>query len=327
MTSSSSSQLLLGFGRTGHGVTQSFPHAIPTSALRSDLFGWNAVEAPLFANFDGKEIPVPGKVAIVRDDLGVVLGVPSKKYGIHQYQDSLVTGVERILGGGLAVGAAGLTGYGRRAWVQVSLQDTVTTAEGVEFLPNIIAYGSHDSTLNTGYKRSALNMICNNMIGAMLRDKTSEAHGMREFKIRHTVNSGLRLESAQQALAILADTEDEFSKNIRELCAIEVTVRDFAKFLETYVPIAPDAVKGKGLTMSEGKRETLTEMYNSDPRCSPWKGTAWGVVQTVNTYERWTAIVRGADRDERNQDRDLSDHWDKLDTNTLQVLERALLGV
>lgn len=319
-----SSQLLLGFGRTGHGVTASFPHAIPTEVLRTDLFGWNAVEAPLFASFDGKEIEVPGKVAIVRDDLGVVLGVPSKKYGIHQYQDSLVTGVEKILGGGLAVGAAGLTGYGRRAWVQVSLQDTVTTAEGVEFLPNLIAYGSHDSTLNTGYKRSALNMICNNMIGKMLKDRNGL---FSEVKIRHTVNSGLRLESAQQALGILAETEDEFSRAIRELCAIEVTASDFHRFVETLVPIAPDAVKGKGLTMAEGKRETLTEMYRTDPRCAPWQGTAWGVVQTVNTYERWTAIVRGTDRDERNQDRDLSDHWDKLDTNTVETLDRVLLGV
>ncbi len=323
---STSSQLLLGFGRGGCGVTASFPHAIPTSVLRSDLFGWEAVEAPIFANFNGQEIAIPGKTAIVRNDLGVVLGIPSVKYTTHQYQDSLVTGVERILGGGLAVDAAGLTGYGRRAWVSVSLQDTVTTAEGVEFLPRLIAYGSHDSTLPTGYKRSALNMACNNMIGAMLRDKTYSNHGLREVKIRHTVNSALRLESAQQALGILAETEDEFSRAIRELCQQEVTARDFHKFVETLVPIAPDAIKGKGVTMAENKRETLTDMYHNDPRCAPWQGTAWGVVQTVNTYERWNALVRGTDRDERNQDRDLSDHWDKLDSGTVATLNRVLVG-
>lgn len=317
-----SSQLLLGFGRTGYGATSTFPHAIPTQALRDELFGWEAVEAPLFANFDGQEIAIPNKHAIVRDDLGVVLGIPSVKYAIHQYQDSLVTGVDKILGAGLAVNAAGLTGYGRRAWVSVSLADTVTTAEGVEFLPRLIAFGSHDSTLPTGYKRSALNMICNNMIGTMLKEKSS----FQEVKIRHTVNSGLRLESAQQALGILAETEDEFSRAIRELCSEEVTARDFHKFVETLVPIAPDAVKGRGLTIAEGKRETLTDMYHNDPRCAPWSGTAWGVVQTVNTYERWNALVRGTDRDERNQDRDLSDHWDKLDTNTYATLQRVLFG-
>lgn len=315
-----SSQLLRGFGHTGHGVTGHYPHAIPTSVLRDELFAWEAVEAPLFANFDGQEIAIPGKMALVRDDLGVVLGIPSVKYAIHQYQDSLVTGVEKILGSGLAVNAAGYTGYGRRAWVSVSLADTVTTAEGVEFLPHLIAYGSHDSTLNTGYKRSALNMICNNMIGKMLREKSA----FSEVKIRHTVNSGLRLESAQQALGILAETEDEFSRAIRELCAQEVTARDFHRFVEALVPIAPDAVKGKGMTMSEGKRERISDLYHNDPRCAPWQGTAWGCVQTVNTFERWDATVRGADRDERNQDRDLSDHWDKLDTSTLATLRGVL---
>lgn len=317
-----SSQLLIGFGRGGHGVTGSYPHAIPTESLRTELFGWEAVEAPLFANFDGQEIAIPNKHAIVRDDLGVVLGIPSVKYAIHQYQDSLVTGVEKILGSGLAVNAAGLTGYGRRAWVSVALADTVTTAEGVEFLPHLIAFGSHDSTLPTGYKRSALNMICNNMIGKMLKEKSA----FQEVKIRHTVNSGLRLESAQQALGILAETEDEFSRAIRELCAQEVTAGDFRRFVEALVPIASDAVKGKGLTIAESKRETLTDMYHNDPRCAPWAGTAWGCIQTVNTHERWNALVRGTDRNERNQDRDLSDHWDKLDTSTYATLQRVLVG-
>lgn len=317
---STSSQLFLGFGRVGYGVTRHFDHAIPVETLRKDLFGWKAVEAPIVAKFGDQEIEIPGKTAIIRDDLGVVLGVPSAKYAIHQYQDSLITGVERILGHGVAVNAAGLTGFGRRAWISVSLQDTVTTAEGVEFLPHLIAYGSHDSTLNTGYKRSALNVICNNMIGQFLREKSV----FSEVKIRHTANSVLKLESAQQALGILAETEDEFAAGIRELCQQEVTRSEWAKFVAAYSPLPTEA--GRGLTLAQNKQDALFDLYNGDERCAPWAGTAWGVVQTVNTYERWVATVRGAERDERNQDRDLTDYWTNLDQNTTRTLRRVLVG-
>jgi hypothetical protein len=33
-------------------------------------------------------------------------------------------------------------------------------------------------------------------------------------------------------------------------------------------------------------------LYRNDERCAPWAGTAWGVVQTVNTYSAHVAQVR-----------------------------------
>lgn len=310
-------KLLLGFGHQGYGVTESFPGAIPLETVNDRLFGWDAVEMPVQAVLpNGTAVPVPGRVAIGRSDTGHIFNVPSKKYSIHQYRESLTGGVHKILGDGVAVNAAGLLGDGAKAWISVSLADSVTTAEGVEFLPYLIAYGSHDSTLPTGYKRSTKLMICNNVVSSMLREKTDTV------KVRHTANSALRLESAQQVLAILHQQEDEFSRQVRELCEIEVSNAQWDAFLKAYVEIPTE--QGRGQTVAENKVGQLRTLWESDPMVSPWAGTAFGVVQAVNTWDHHKAIVRNADRWDRNTERSLGSYYDDLDRSTLATLERVL---
>lgn len=319
-----SAEFLLGYGRGGHGVTESFPGAVPVEAVER-MFAWQAVEVPVQANFMGETVEIPGKKALLRVPGGVVLGVPSAKYAPHQYQNSLLGGVRKILGEGLAIDGAGMTGYGAKAWVSVSLADTVCTPEGVEFLPRLFAIGSHDSTIASTYKRGQLLMICNNMLGSLHRDHTARNNGFAEVKIRHTANSVLHLESAQEALGILAQVEDDFAAQVRELCQQEITRKQFDALVEELVPMP--AQGGRGKTMATNRQEGLTAMYLNDSRCAQWQGTAWGAVQAVNTYERWEASVRGAERTERNMERDMTDFWDKLDSNTLSTLNRVLQTV
>jgi phage/plasmid-like protein (TIGR03299 family) len=319
------SKIMIGFGRNSlqsSATTELYSGAIPAADVRDHLFGWDAVPAPLFASVNGSPVVVPNMVANVRSDNGAVLGLVSERYAIHQYSDSLVSAVERITGAGtdLGISAAGTNRNGAVGWVSVSLPDTRTTAEGVEYLPNLIAYGSHDGSLVTGYKRSVLNMVCNNQMGSMLHT------GATAVRVKHTRNSVLRLESAQHALGILAETADTFAEGVRELCQLPVSEADFAAFLAEFAPIPTieDGANTRGLTMAENKRDALSTLWASDARVSPWRGTAYGVVQAVNTYSQHVQTVRGAHRDERNLLSTLSGDWDALDTNTAASVRRVL---
>ena len=71
-------------------------------------------------------------------------------------------------------------------------------------------------------------------------------------------------------------------------------------------------------------REALTSQYRHDNRVAPWAGTAFGVVQAVNTYEQHVKNVKGADRAERNMDKMVRGEFDKLDTTTLDQLNLVL---
>ncbi len=43
--------------------------------------------------------------------------------------------------------------------------------------------------------------------------------------------------------------------------------------------------------MAENRREVLQRLYRHDERVAPWAGTAWGVVQAVNTMTHHEAVV------------------------------------
>ena len=60
---------------------------------------------------------------------------------------------------------------------------------------------------------------------------------------------------------------------------------------------------------------------------TPWKGTAFGVVQAVNTHAHHYATVRGATRPERNMVRAVSGGVDTLDIGTLATLNKVLATV
>lgn len=322
---------LTGYGRTpivhdGEDA-RSFPGAVPADAL-ADLFAWRAVASPLYAMTEQGMIELPGHVANTRSDTGAALGVVSKRYTVHQYADSLVGAAAKITGqasGGQIIGVsgAGLLNMGAKAWLTVSLPDTIVTAEGVEFLPQLMCYGSHDGSLVTGYRRTVTNLICGNQMGSLTR------RGSAAYSIRHTRNSAVRVADAQAALGIIMETADEFSREVAELCATTVTDRAWSAFLDAAVPLPTEgeAKTTRALTLAENKRADMTMLWNSDARCSPWRNTAWGVVQTVNTHAHHFATVRGVTRGERNILATLAGDWERTDADTLVTLRGVLATV
>ena len=134
------------------------------------------------------------------------------------------------------------------------------------------------------------------------------------IKVRHSRHSRLRLAEARQALAIVHTIADDFAAQVTELTATTVTDRQWARFLDAHIG---DATSARSRTIAGRKRDTLNGLWNSDVRVTPWRGTAWGVIQAVNTYTHHEQTVRGADRPERNMLRAVEGGTDTLDTTTL----------
>jgi hypothetical protein len=57
---------------------------------------------------------------------------------------------------------------------------------------------------------------------------------------------------------------------------------------------------------------------------APWTGTAYGVLQAVNTYEHHHRTVRGTPRPERNMLRTVRGEFGDLDRATWRVLDAVL---
>ncbi|MCK6209561.1 DUF932 domain-containing protein [Georgenia sp. EYE_87] len=315
-----------------------YPGPIPTDDVARRLFGWRAqsrpvaVERPADAatmthlNASGEPVrwvAVESRQAIVRSDRddGTVLGVFTQAYEPHQYTDYLLRTVSDILDDSLTVSSAGLLRDGAIAWVEVSMPESITTPEGVEFRPNLLATTTHDGSLATTYKRTVTDVVCDNTRAVALAERG------QELRIRHSRNSRVKLDAARRALTIVHTTGEAFAEEIRRLCRIDVDRRTWSRFLDSWVPLKgprDEPLPPRALKHAERKREAIDELYVHDRRVEPWGGTAHAVLQAVNTYEHHASPMRGPSRAQRNMLRTVDGTYASLDRAVWSALERVL---
>lgn len=302
------------------GATNHFPGPVPIEEVQ-ELFGWQAISSPLYVQTPLGMMPVDGRQAIVRSDTSEVLGIFKSGYVIHQYQNWLLTEVGNILDDGLAIGSAGLLRNGAQAWVSVEVPENIKTPEGVEFRPNLLACTSLDGSLSTTYKRIVTNVVCDNTLSAGLGEQG------QQIKIKHSKNSVLKIAQARDALAMIHTIADDFAAEVKALCEIDVSDRAWSAFLDAHMPLVTSTGEPKtknARTIAENQRESLVKLWNHDVRVTPWRGTAFGVLQAVNTYVHHESTVRGASRAERNMDKAIMGEFDALDQQTIATLTRAM---
>lgn len=301
-----------------------YPGSVPIADLERRLFFWDAVESieirVAYRDHNGeiKTTIDEDRKAIVRPDTQDVFGYFKLGYIIHQYREWLVNNISILLDSDLEIGSAGLLAKGARAWVQVEMPETCTTPEGVQFRPFLSAATSLDGSLSTTYTRGAQVISCDNTLSAALTEP-----GAGRVKIRHSRNSLGRIQEVREALDIVHQVEEDFSRQVTQLCRIPVTSRDWNHFLDTIAPVTGSA---RSRSIAERKRADLVQLWRYDESVAPWSGTAYGVVQAVNTYTHHHKTVRGTTRAERNAERAVTGGADKLDMQTIQVLEEILAG-
>jgi phage/plasmid-like protein (TIGR03299 family) len=288
--------------------------AIPIEDVRRRLFKWEAVEGRITATaltFDGVITTVdPDRKAIMRGDTGDILGIFKLGYKIHQYNDWLISNVETILDADLKIGSAGLLKNGAVGWVQIEMEETLSVC-GAEFRPFLLAATSLDGSLATTYQTGAQLVVCDNSLSAALASKENR------IKIRHSAHSLGRIGDARDALGIIYEVADAFTAQVEKLTAETVTDKRWNAFVDAYSQ-ETDSVRGR--TLAETKAAELNRLYRTDLRVQPWAGTAFGVLQAVNTFVHHSQTVRGVSRTDRNMERTVTGAVDKLDAGTLALL-------
>lgn len=260
---------------------------------------------------------IPGRQAVVRSDTNAVMGIFAAGYERHQYEEWLLRTVANLLDEDLSISSAGLLKGGAIAWVEVGVPYAIDTPEGVTFRPNLLATTSFDGSIATTFKRTITATVCDNT-----RDLALSEAGA-QVKVKHSKNSKLKLMEAREALDVIHTTSDAFAAEVAALCRISVSDKEWAQFVDRLVP-NDNALTGRALTMAQNKRESLKSLYDLDDRVAPWAGTAFGVVQAVNTYEHHERTVRGAARADRNMLRTVSGEFAKLDRESWKMLEGVL---
>lgn len=285
--------------------------AIPIDDVLRRLFDWEAVAAPLYecvvcdsaeaigVNESGQPIRfvVDQSVKkILRGDTKTTFRYAGKGYQIHQYQEWLLGVVKDIIDDDINIGSAGLLRAGGVAFVTIEIPDTIEILEGFGVRPHLIASTSHNGQYATTYKTVATFVVCDNTHEIALRENTPQ------FKLRHSKNSKLRLQSARDALKIVHRMTDDIRALITELSELKVSHPEWDRLLEALAPVPALTSEPDNKTVVEkakAKQAQIRDLYDSDDRVAPWKGSGLGVLQAFNTHRQHVA---GSDRgrDERN---------------------------
>lgn len=313
-----------------------YPRFIPVEDVRRRLFHWmprtvpvaylvpcDVAEADVIRK-DGTPCKVietqAGRVGVLRDDNDYDMGVFKEGVQHPPYNVTLIREAERLTGTTLGISSAGLLAKGGRAWVEFSLPETLHDAKtGFSYRPNLLKADSMDGSISMTTARTINATVCDNTLTwNLLEAKTA---GLL-FKRKHTSGFG-DLQDERDALGILEQTDSEFLSELHALIEREVNEKQVISILDIIMPIPEDDGRGKTLVLN--KRDQWMNLYTSDPMAAPWTGTAFGVVQTHNTYDHWFSPVRGTGRSERNTWRAINGKRSEADREIVQALERVLV--
>lgn len=266
------------------------------------------------------------------DDLGGILserlldGQPGTERGwrLHQFKEWLVKTLANVIDDDLNIASAGLLQMGAMAWVQLETPENIETPVGYTFRPFMLAATAHTGGMSTTYRRGAQAVVCDNTLSAALGER-----GLLQ-RVAHTRNSDGSLSGIRNALQIVHKTADDFAAQVEELADIVVSDGDFEQFLEQLVPfidskgkVIPEDKRGR----KQAKRDKIANLYQNDARVTPWKGSALGVLQAVNTFEQHvqgTTGKAGPDIAQRNMLRTVQGKTDKSDADTVKLIREVV---
>lgn len=314
-----------------------YPGFIPVEDVRRRLFDWSPMKVPVaflvpctleestFIDAAGNPVRVvqtqQSRVGVLRSDDDYDLGIFKSGSNHPPYELTLIRECERLTGTTLGISTAGCLQRGARAWVEFSLPETLhDSLSGFDYRPNLLKADSMDGTIPLTTALTVEATVCNNTLRWNLAETKKSG---RRTKRRHTsgVISGA-MDGEREALGILEMVHWEFLAGLHELIGTPVTRPQVIEVLDIIKPI-PEK-DGRGKTMAKDWRDQWMSVYTDDPMAAPWTGTAFGVLQTDNTFRHWYNSRNGNQRWEQNTWRAITGAMADDDREILDAVELVL---
>lgn len=258
-----------------------------------------AAAEPVVAEPEYLTISVPGWAANVRLDTMEGLACVSEGYAaspnraLAETMDAINAGAHdgRIMDPEAAVTLKG----GRLAVLTAKFREPITLPGGDVIEPYLFGATSHNRSMATKFRTCMFRIECNNMLQAGLL-----ATAKLDFTIMHTESHDEQLAAAREALTFALNDVRNFEAEAAKMIEQSVTDEQFFKLVENVIVHRREG-KGKEITdrmrqSVEQDRMTIKGLWLTDPRVGNYRGTAWGAVQAVSTWEQH---LRPADNQEQ----------------------------
>lgn len=309
-----------------NGESNHYPYSIPLADIDRRLLDWQICEAPLRvpvttmdeSGVSSFELEDDRKV-LYRSDTRKVLSVVGPDFNTPDYKRDVIDFASDMLsgaGGTLEIMSAGLIRGGGMFWTQFVLPEPMVAA-GFAFSPYCTVTDSCDGRPWNMFRGSTA-IVCDNTHALGMSTAVNMA------KVRHTIRRRDLMILAAETVGIISTFGKEFAKRLDVLAGTTVTDAMWEKFLTQHFGEPGESKASK--TVNQNNRDALTLTYATDPMCSPWFGTALGVVQAVNTTARHVAPTRGVrvDTETRHFNKLFSGKYFETDAKVIDELNKVL---
>ncbi len=293
-----------GLGKT---LTEDRP-AMAKEAIQLAGLGWEARKYPMKVTIGGKDYPVPGTFAMMRQDTIDAEGVDpvflttdgkalSDQYVPLQNVEAF-SFFDSVVGEGKALyHTAGALRQGDRIWVLAKLPESMSILGMDDIEPYLLLTNSHDGTSSIQVMLTLVRVVCANTL------RWAMGQGMREVRIRHTASAKDKLREASRLMGIAVAEVKEAEEVFTDMARVQLNKNKLEKyFSDIYAapePAADGKVPERTANNYEKRMKTLTRIFECGPGTDGEAtcGTLFGAFNAVTDYV--DHYGRGQDRSTR----------------------------
>jgi phage/plasmid-like protein (TIGR03299 family) len=289
-----------------HGLgTKLNAPATASEAIKTAHLAWQVVKKPITAVDSGlqkplssREVVVPNKFAVVREDLWNardqdchVLGLVSNGYTPLQNEEAFAF-FDPIVGSNAAVyETAGALGHGERVWMLAKLPTAMRVVGDDISNKYLLLSNSHDGTSSVQIKFTPIRVVCQNTLTMALKDGP-------KVRVAHTKDVHERLKNAHKMLGLIHQGFDLIEQNFRAMAKVSLTERRLHEYLELVFPDPSDPEDQQSLVKVQRDR-AWSEYFFDQGKGNDVKGVAgtlWAAYNGVAEFVDHREIRSNSDR-------------------------------
>lgn len=227
-----------------------------------EYVNWQVLQEPAMY-YDAKSEEyrvVDGTFINIRQDTGHALGVVGKRYEVIQNREAFdfLDGLRQD--GAIEYESVFSIDDGKTVCVLARTPKDSTVA-GEPHKQFILFKTSHDGSEAIRIVPTDVRVVCQNTMSLAVRRRGSDS-----VSIRHTRSARDRLRIAQEAMADVDRTFENYKQSAEMMATVKLTDNDFLTYVNSLVPEVDRKDSGRSYVISENKRRQLFMNYYHDAR-------------------------------------------------------------
>jgi phage/plasmid-like protein (TIGR03299 family) len=246
-----------------------------------------------------KTIEAPGHQAIVREDLGTLLGITGDRYVPVQFSE--VLGL--LDGTSYEVDACAVLGNGEGFYFQARVSTDPVGPKGDRVASYLTGRSSHDGSSGVIIGSTDVRIVCANTLArATIEVYKAIENGVEgSGKAKHTKNVNSKMLDLNKALRAIDEARKlklaKYDLLARTMVSVDKVKSVIAaafpnKALDSGASISAENTTA-GMTRTLNVRNRVLEIFETGAHETPRDGTAWSAWQAVTAYMSHESAVRG----------------------------------